>query len=334
MKENRMSLRRVSTVVACLSLVAAMAAPSNAQQPAQKKLNKDEQTHFEAVHGLVTAVSSGKQPAPADAKLTFHNHFLKAGDSVYVPYTVEIEPGKLTSFPLALYIRAVSKTPPATPPAPGAKLYAFEDVVFLPKVGDSVSRAMELPAGEYDVHVAVLERAPRDKKIPAKGAVATQSLTVPDLNTGLTTSSVLVARALEAAPGELSAQQQMEQPYTLSGFKVTPRLGNTIPKAEEFIFVFFVYNEGVAASGKPDLQVDYLFYRGAEAKPFSKLASSQFNATTLPAEFDIAAGHQVFAGQGIGVTTFAPGDYKLEIKVTDKTNKATVTRDVPFTVSP
>jgi hypothetical protein len=39
-------------------------------------------------------------------------------------------------------------------------------------------------------------------------------------------------------------------------------------------------------------------------------------------------------GQGIPLTTFTPGDYKLEIKINDKTNSSTVTRNVPFTVTP
>ncbi len=104
--------------------------------------------------------------------------------------------------------------------------------------------------------------------------------------------------------------------------------------AGELMFVFFIYNEGVAASGKPDLDVEYLFYRAAEDKAFTKLATQSFNATTLPGQFDLNLGHQVFVGQGIPVKdAFKPGEYRLEIKVTDKTNGQTVTRNVPFTVS-
>ena len=104
------------------------------------------------------------------------------------------------------------------------------------------------------------------------------------------------------------------------------------------MFVFFIYNEGVAASGKPDLDVEYNFYRGAEEKPFTKLATQSFNATTLPGQFDLeSVGHQVFVGQGIpresAQMTFSPGEYRLEIKITDKTNSQAITRSVPFTVS-
>ena len=72
----------------------------------------------------------------------------------------------------------------------------------------------------------------------------------------------------------------------------------------------------------------------AEDKAFTKLATQSFNATTLPGQFDLNLGHQVFVGQGIPVKdAFKPGEYRLEIKVTDKTNGQTVTRNVPFTVS-
>ena len=96
--------------------------------------------------------------------------------------------------------------------------------------------------------------------------------------------------------------------------------------------MFFIYNEGVAGSGKPDLDVDYQFYRANEEKPFTKLATQSFNATTLPGQFDLKSGHQVFVGQGIPLKgAIAPGEYRLEIKITDKT-KGQTTRNVPFTV--
>jgi hypothetical protein len=115
---------------------------------------------------------------------------------------------------------------------------------------------------------------------------------------------------------------------------VVPSFGAPIPTSGELMFVFFIYNEGVAASGKPDLDVEYLFFRANEDKAFTKLATQSFNATTLPGQFDLNQGHQVFVGQGIPVKdAFKPGDYKLQIKVTDKTNGQAITRDLPFTVS-
>ena len=314
------------------------------QNQDRKKLSKDELAAYDAMNALVNNVVAGKQPAPSDVKLTWHNHFLKSNNNIYVPYTVDVEPGKLAATPVVMYVRVVSKDPAAIAAAAakakanargGDSTYAFEDVYFLPEVPTQVERAMELPAGDYDVFIAMAERA-KDKKAQAtaKTVVFTQPLSVPSTGTTLTTSSVILAKSIEQATAQLTGQQQLEQPYTISGYKITPRYTPTIPKTDELVFVFFIYNEGVAASGKPELDVDYNFFRAAEEKPFSKLATTSFNASTLPGEFEVSKGHQVFVGQGIPLTTFAPGDYKLEIKVNDKTNSSTVTRSVPFTVAP
>jgi hypothetical protein len=57
------------------------------------------------------------------------------------------------------------------------------------------------------------------------------------------------------------------------------------------------------------------------------------NAQTLEKGFDLAAGHQLQAGQAVPLASFPEGDYRLEIKVTDKLGSKTLTRDVLFTVT-
>ena len=53
----------------------------------------------------------------------------------------------------------------------------------------------------------------------------------------------------------------------------------------------------------------------------------------LPPQFDLAAGHQLQTGQAVPLSSFPEGDYRLEIKVTDKIANKSVTRDVNFTVA-
>ena len=52
----------------------------------QRKLSNDERREYIALNELVDAVTAGKQPAPADLKLKFQNHFLKSSKNVYIPY--------------------------------------------------------------------------------------------------------------------------------------------------------------------------------------------------------------------------------------------------------
>lgn len=310
-------------------------------------MSKEEIAQYQALNTLVDAVMAGKEPAPADIKLRLQHHFVKSAAGVFIPYLLEITGGKPTSFPLALYVRGVRRpdagAATTTAGTTTAASYAFTDMYFvdqrrLVSTGpDSaeIARALELPAGEFDVYFAISEPPARNKNAaPAKRAVLKQPLSVPDYSKGFTTSSIVLGKTMDEAPQLLTAEQQMEQPFTLGGYKMTPAFTPTFPQSGELLFVFFIYNEGAAASGKPDMDVEYFFYRAAEAKPFSKAATSAFNATTLPAEFNLAAGHQVLVGQGIPLTSFAPGDYRLELKITDKTSSQTITRMVPFTVTP
>jgi hypothetical protein len=348
-----MSFRRVFAAAGVLALAASASGPAYAQdkpkpaeQQQQRKLSNDERDDYRAASALVDDVMSGKQPAPADVKVKFQNHFLKSSKNVYVPYMLELSGARFSSFPVTMYVRAVQKpaagSAPAAPPKPGVELdWPFADVYFLTEKNIAVNgdvaelgRALELAPGEYTLYVAMRERQPKDRKQQPKAVVLAQPLTVPDMNTGLTTSSIILAKSLDPAPEQLTGQQQLEQPFTISGYKVVPSFGAPIASSGELMFVFFIYNEGIAASGKPDVDVEYLFYRANEDKAFTKLATQSFNATTLPGQFDLNQGHQVFVGQGIPVKdAFKPGDYRLELKVTDKTNGQTITRNVPFTVS-
>jgi hypothetical protein len=347
MGEVRMAFRRALALAAACVFAAATATPSFAQE--KRKLTKDESTHYEALHALVDAVAAGKQPAPGDVKLTMHNYFLLSGADVYIPFTLDLNPA-FSQIPFAMYLRAVAKTPPAAAPAGAAKgkgkvsggvptsgttTYAFEDIAFYPEKSEHVNRALELAPGDYDVYIAMSERPAKDKKAPApKTTVLVQTLTVPNLTSGLNTSSIMLANSLDQSAAQLNGQQQLEQPYTISGFKIAPNFMNSFPKTGELLWVFYIYNEAAAANGKPDLNVEYNFFRAGEDKPFVNMPPAAFNASTLPAEFNLAAGHTVFVGQGVPLQTFNPGDYKVEMKITDKTNNQSVTRSVNFTVTP
>ncbi len=342
-----MAFRRALLVAALSALAAVVAAPASAQDKQDKpKLSKDEVAQYESIHKVVDAVQAGKQPAPQDFTLTMHPDFLKSNENVYIPFSLEVEPGKITSPPVVLYVRAIATgaAPAAAAPSASekpaeggaAQTYAWEDVSFLtPGPDNLLQRALALAPGQYDVYVAVAERAPKDKKAPPpKMTVMKQDLTVPDLQSGLTTSSVILATAVD--PGTaLNGQQQLQQPYMLSGYKVTVNPSRKYAKSGELLWVYYIYNEGATPAGKPDLYVDNNFFRAGEEKPFVAMTPSTYNASTnLPAEFNLSAGHTVFVAQGVPLSTFEPGDYKVQIKVSDKIKNESITRDVPFTVTP
>ena len=123
-----------------------------------------------------------------------------------------------------------------------------------------------------------------------KTAMLTQALTVPTCSKALTTSSVILAKDIEPAPEQLTGQQQLEQPFTLSGYKITPSLGKSIPQAGELMCVFFIYNEGVAATGKPDLDVDYILFPGRRREAVHEARDAVVQRDDVAGQFNLKQG--------------------------------------------
>jgi hypothetical protein len=100
--------------------------------------------------------------------------------------------------------------------------------------------------------------------------------------------------------------------------------------------LFLIYNTGQDANRKPDVVVEYLFYQRFADKPekfFNKTSPQAFNASTLPPQFDIGAGHNILANQFVPLASFPEGEYRLEIKITDKLSGKVVSRNVMFSVA-
>jgi len=110
-----MSFRRALAVAGAVVLAASTSVPAYAQdkkpdaEQQQRKLSNDEKREYVALNELVDAVTAGKQPAPADIKLKFQNHFLRSSKNVYIPYVLEISGGTFSSYPVTMYVRAVRK---------------------------------------------------------------------------------------------------------------------------------------------------------------------------------------------------------------------------------
>ena len=102
------------------------------------------------------------------------------------------------------------------------------------------------------------------------------------------------------------------------------------------LVIFWIYGAGDAGAGKPDVTLEYNFHQrvaGAE-KYFNKTQPQIVNATTLPPDFNVTAGHQVPGSLEIPLASFPAGDYRLEIKITDKVSGKTLTQNANFTVLP
>jgi hypothetical protein len=337
------------------------------QKKDDKKLQEAQQKEIQALVKQVDAMAAG-QPGPSDFPIQFQNDFLKALEGrTYVPFTLTIDPAKLPPQPVAMYLRAVPRgetaaAAPAPPPPADkdrkkddkdkddkdkkddkASQYPFEDVHFVdlkaPEQGQPIrlSRALSVPGGEYDVYVAIKERTPADGKstAPPKTSILKQPLTVPNYwNGDLNTSTLILADKVDPVTTPVDASQQTERPYVLGNMEIVPAADQKFGKGEELQLLLLIYNTGISPEGKPDIEVEYTFHqKTAEGeKYFNRTEPQKFNAQSLPANFDVKAGHQVVAGQGIPLKIFPEGDYRLEVKITDKIAGKTLMREAAFTV--
>ncbi len=161
---------------------------------------------------------------------------------------------------------------------------------------------------------------------------------MPDFWNGeLNTSSVIIASRIDPLPAPLTPQQQADRPYALGSMEIVPVLDTKFTKKSELSTFMLIYNPKVDSANKPDVSVEYNFYQKLAGQPekfFNKTNPQSLNAQTLPPQFDLNAGHQLQSGQAVPLASFPEGDYRLEIKVTDKIANKTLTREVSFSVGP
>jgi hypothetical protein len=335
----------VVLVLAGLLLMPALAAAQKVDKKAQERLEREKRQHLMAMTQVADSMMAG-QAAPSAFKIEWINDFaLKAQENKsYVPFTIAIDAAPASSNQLLMYLRVAPKgaTAPEQPET-GARngapvVYPFENLYPIALKERTVSRAFDATGGEYDVYVVVAEPkgSGKDAALGRIGALK-QSVTVPDFWTGeIATSPVLLVENIEPLAAPLNQEQQTERPFALGGMEVTPALDQTFSKTEELFPIFFVYNVGTTENGKPDLEVEYDFHQKAEEgeKFFNRTKPQVVNASTLPPQFDVRVGHQVMIAQSVPLSSFPEGDYRLEIKLTDKLSGKSLSKDVPFTVAP
>ena len=336
-----------------------------AQSKDDKKKDEAQKREIQSIVKSVDDLAAG-QPAANDLSMTWlREDVLKAqGNKEYVPFTVQIDPSKVSGGTVAFYWRVVSKNPAAAAPVADAGKkddknkdkdrdkdkgrktdYAYEDISFLPvtagQTSMKISRSFTVPAGNYDVFLIAKEptlEKPAKNAPPTKISALKQTVNVPDYwNNELQTSSVIIAQRIDPLPAPLTPQQQADRPYALGMMEILPTFETKFTKKAELSTFMLIYNPKVDAANKPDVSVEYNFYQKLAGQPekfFNKTNPQNLNAQTLPPNFDFAAGHQLQSGQAVPLASFPEGDYRLEIKITDKLANKTLTREINFTVTP
>ena len=337
-------------------VVGSTSVPLAAQQKDAKKLDKAQQQDAEALTRALDAVQAG-QAAPSDIPIAVESYdaLRTASGDTYVPFTVSVDDKTLVNQPVAVMFRVVADN--ATTVSPGADNgsdrskadtakakapYAYQDLAFTSLSAPAdlgqpllrVRRSFQAAPGSYQLYFALKERNTGDKKQKPRIAVCKQVVSLPDLKGDLTTSTIIFYDKVDVLAKPLPSDQQRDSPYTIGQLQFVPKVGTKFAKTQELSVFFQIYNEAIDAARKPNVQVDFLFYRrqGDQEKKIANSEPQILNANTLAPQFDPAI-HQLPGGSSWPLANFAPGDYRLEIQVTDKVSGKTLTRSVTFSVS-
>ncbi len=246
------------------------------------------------------------------------------GDSVLVPVTVQI-PNKQLSFQnregvhsatLNIFARITTLS--------GRIVQTFEDVIQrdIPESllrdslkGSSIyQKAVPLRPGLYRLDIVL-----KDVNSGDVGTVNTR-LAVPRYeDTQLASSTLILADVIERVPARQIGLGQ----FVLGASKVRPRLDAAFTTTDKLGIYMQVYNLQVdETSKKPSASIEYKILKGKEEV-------TKFTETTEQLALN---GEQITIEKLVNLDRLEPGDYKIELTITDNIAKTTITPSAKFTV--
>lgn len=348
-------------VFVCAGSVALAQKPSKPDPKADQAAAGPQQEYSTVIRLADTAMAG--QPAPTDFPIQFQNDFLRAqGGRVWIPMTLTIDPAKLPTSAVTMYVRVAPRgttAPPVPPPPdknakkndkkndkpaapPPASNYPYEDIALLevkaagPGQPIRIIRGLGVMPGSYDLYIVLHERTPASGT-SAKASVLKQPLDVPNFSNGeFATSSVIIADSVEQLPTALPPDQQSEHPYTFGQTEIVVSPEHKFRKSQELYVLLQIYNPSLSADKKFNLEATYTFYRQDQAgeRRFNSTEPQVLTPESMGGQYDPTGAAAIQAGQAIALQTFPEGNYRLEIKITDKLNTKALTQSVNFTVAP
>jgi len=263
---------------------------------------------------ILQAMAETKTATPdVDFKMQ-HAFFRAAAGQVYVPLLLDVDGVKFTWEKDAADATVFGMVQNAD----GQPTYQFEEVVKLAREGDGrvvVELPIQLQPGKHTLFLGV-----RDNKNSAFGTQMIP-LDVPDYNRPeLVLSSVLfyaLGKQVTESPGTVGHAFQFGQAH------FTPKREMVYKTTDTLSAFFFVYGYGIdSATAKPNLSGQYVFYKDGARWRATKDEVLQANES------------QGVGNAEIPLSSFEPGNYKVEVRVTDKTSNKMVKQEVEFKVIP
>ena len=199
--------------------------------------------------------------------------------------------------------------------ADGFEVFQFEEPAKLEEDSQG-AMAFEMPLqflpGLYTLNIGVMD--------PGSQVLGTQiiDLEVPDFSSGEFMISTVLTYTERVQVGEEAPHAG--KAFNLAGSHLTPKRTKEYSKSEDIQGVFYVYGFGQPV----DMTVQYVFWRGEQRRG----ASAAEPVTNAAEDFAV-----VPFGFPLSIRNFEePGDYRVEVKLTDNVTGKNITQDVHFTV--
>ncbi len=301
--------RRLALASAAAFMVVTTATHAAAQQ---RQLTKDEEREAKAISSALTNAFQGK-PVTNDLGLAWvRNDALQAqADKSIIAFGLTLDPAKAPSKKVFLLWRVL---PAGADPKDKKLAPIFENFSVATVEGEKpfLGRLFLAPAGKVDVLIGAHEFVEgKASKTPI--SVIRQSIDVPALNGG----EFMVSGLYLFKPRKYSEPLTdiMEHPYGTPEEENLPLTNPSLTKADGLHVNGMVFN----ATGR--VGVEYAAFKEGSSEPFKRWAASDID----PARQGIP--------DRVPLTDFEPGNYRLEIKLTDKGSNKTLTETLPFSVS-
>jgi hypothetical protein len=209
----------------------------------------------------------------------------------------------------------------------------FEDFDLASATTRVIQRALTTGPGDYFLYVAWADAA--SPKSATTVRVVKKRLSLTAATTELTIGSVILADGIQVRSAPYKPAEQASHPYAIGLTEIVPAADATFADTENVAVVFQVINPQPAENGKPNVDIAFEVVRvlNTQEQPVAALTPQNYSEKNLPAEFDLRAGHPLFATVSAPLSTLKRGAYRLKILVNDRIAGHSATAATDFTVT-
>lgn len=194
-----------------------------------------------------------------------------------------------------------------------------------------IERALTAGPGVYELFVAWVDASRAVRAVQPHLVRRVLRLGPATSEFGL--SSVIIAEQINVRATPFTALEQRAHPYSIGATEIVPAADSIFTPSDRLSVAFQIVNPMSSSSGHPDVQVNLRIVRMAgREEPVATLSPLVYNASTMPADFDLRIGHPLIAALSAPLMTIPRGQYRLLITAEDRIAGSVVGGSTEFSV--